>query len=108
MHYLTLFLSLLLFILLCMLGMVNGIGKHTHDTTAIGEPQCIINLPATTIYVNEDCLGYEGLAWIYDKKICVRGKFLADGKVDPDDDTLGHEIQHLMSMYNKRIVDPDK
>jgi hypothetical protein len=92
--------TLLLF--LCSCG-----GDH-HDPADIKEPKCIIHIPAMDIYVAEDCINNDGLAWIYDRKICVKGKFLADGMVDPDDETLGHEVQHMMRVHNRHIVDPDK
>ena len=95
----TLYLLLFLFLYSC--------GDH-NDPADIGEPQCIIHIPAMTIHVSEDCIDKDGLAWLYDRRICVKGKFLANGMVDPDDETLGHEVQHMMRVHNRHIVDPDK
>jgi len=91
----------ILFLFLCSCGGHN-------DPTDIKDPQCIIHIPAMTIHVAEDCINNDGLAWLYDRRICVKGKFLTDGMVDPDDDILGHEVQHLMRVHNRHIVDPDK
>jgi len=101
MRMIPFYLMTILFLSLC------SCGDH-HDPADIKEPKCIVHIPATTIYVAEDCINNDGLAWLYDRKICVKGKFLENGMVDPDDETLGHEVQHLMRVHNRRIVDPDK
>ena len=91
---------LIIFLLLCSCGIYA-------DPADLEDPHYIIQLPPITVHLVEDCFGYSGLAWIYDNQICVESRFWADGDVDPLDITLGHEVQHIMHMYDKRVVNPD-